>query len=97
MRSLRLTTGAWRIAVLTALVLCAQAFALTHEFNHDTGNETERCATCSIGGGLKHVAAANEPTIPDTSRAATAPSGGKALHAIDVRPRATARGPPEIS
>ena len=40
------------VAALAAMVLCAQAFALIHEVNHDAGSETGRCTVCPIGEQL---------------------------------------------
>ncbi len=97
MHRVRASIRTWRFAALAAVVLCAQAFALIHEFNHDAGNETGRCTVCSIGGGLKHIAAAPEPVIPETPHNAVVPEATPILHARNGLPLTTARAPPRHS
>ncbi len=97
MQRVRASIRTWRFAALAAIVLCAQAFALAHEFDHDAGNETGRCATCSIGSGLKHVAAAAEPAIPELPSAIHPPATPRLAIAVHGLPAAAARAPPEHS
>ncbi len=97
MHRVRASIRTWRFAALAALILCAQAFALLHEFNHDAGNETGRCTVCSIGGSLKHIAAAPESAIPETPHSTATPDATPILYAQNGLPRTTARAPPHHS
>lgn len=94
MHRVRASIRTWRFAALAAMVLCAQALALIHEVNHDAGNEAGRCNVCSIGGGLKHIAAAPEPVIPETPHSAVTPEAKPIPHAQNGLPLTTARAPP---
>lgn len=64
MMRVRLTNRYWASSALAVLLLCAQVFALHHDFEHQATDGNELCTTCSVGAGVKHLAAAPETILP---------------------------------
>lgn len=94
MNALIPTIRTLRFAALAAVLLCAQALALSHGVEHTTHEDHEVCAPCAIAAGVKHLASAMEVTVPVVPELVAIEADHTPLLTDLAAPRTTARAPP---